>query len=216
VILQRCNQVTNNAMSDVVGAQYRLFVAVMVPEEVKAEIERAQAELRRALPEARVTWTRPEQFHLTLKFLAHVEAQRVGELVEAACRSCGGFAALRLRAEGVGCFPDARFPRVVWVGVRDEQDQLPRLQRAVEAAAGSFSAEARPERFSGHVTLGRIKGLGRPEAEGLARLAGAMAERFFGQWTADRLEIMRSELSPKGARHTSLATVALGARPGAA
>ena len=74
-------------MSDVVGAQYRLFVAVMVPEEVKAEIERAQAELRRALPEARVTWTRPEQFHLTLKFLAHVEAQRVGELVEAACRS---------------------------------------------------------------------------------------------------------------------------------
>jgi 2'-5' RNA ligase len=190
--------------------EHRLFVALRVPEEVKAKVEKAQAELRRSLEQARVTWTRREQFHLTLKFLGNVEGGRVAELVEAVRGACSGFAALRLRAEGVGCFPELRSPRVVWVGVRDAEEALPRLQRAIETACAGFSAQERQERFSGHVTLGRIKSIGRPEAESLGSQARAMAERFFGQWTADQVEIMRSELSSEGARHTVLATVGLG------
>ena len=189
--------------------EYRVFVALTAPEPVRGQVEKAQAELRACVPQARVTWTRREQFHLTLKFLGNVEGERVGGLVEAVRGAAGGFAPLRLRAEGVGCFPDLRSPRVVWLGVRDLEEALPRLQRAIEAASAGFTAQERPERFSGHLTLGRIKSIGRPEAESLARRAKAMAERFFGQWTADRVEIIRSVLSSEGARHTVLATVPL-------
>src|ERR1017187_6677705 len=114
--------------------RFRLFIAVTLPEEVKAKIEAAQAELRRALPGPGVCWTRREQFHLTLKFLGEVDAARVQPLEEAIRTACRGFSALPLRAERVGFFPDLRYPRVVWAGVRDETDQLPRLQQAVDAA----------------------------------------------------------------------------------
>ena len=187
----------------------RLFVALRVPEEVRGQVEKAQGELRRSAPQARVTWTRPEQFHLTLRFLGNVEGGRVAGLVEAVRGVCVGFAPLRLRAEGVGCFPDLRSPRVVWLGVRDAEEALPRLQRAIETASAGFTAQEREQRFSGHVTLGRIKSIGRPEAQSLGSQARAMSDRFFGQWTADQVEIMRSELSSQGARHTILATVPL-------
>ena len=72
-------------MTDV--GEYRLFVALTAPEPVRGEVEKAQAELRRCVPRARVTWTRREQFHLTLKFLGNVAGERVGQLVEAA-RGC--------------------------------------------------------------------------------------------------------------------------------
>jgi 2'-5' RNA ligase len=188
-------------------------VAVTIPEGVKAKIEEAQAELRRVLPERAVRWTRREQFHLTLKFLGDVDAARVEALGEAIRAACRGFGALHLRAERVGFFPDLRYPRVVWVGVQDQAEQLPRLQAAVEGATREYTSEAKEERFTGHVTLARIKGIKRPEAEALGNAAAALAERLFGQWTAGQVELMRSELRPQGARHSSLASIGLAEPP---
>jgi 2'-5' RNA ligase len=189
--------------------QFRLFIAVTLPDEVKAKIEAAQAELRRALPGPGARWTRREQFHLTLKFLGDVDASRVQPLEEAVHAACRGFGALHLRAEQIGFFPDLRYPRVVWAGVRDETDQLARLQQAVDAATRDFTTEPKEEHFTGHVTLARIKAIKRSEAESLGKAAAGMTERLFGQWTAGEVELMRSVLSSKGARHTSLAAIAL-------
>ena len=150
--------------------EYRLFVAILIPVEVKDRIEEAQAELRRAVPEASLSWTRSEQFHLTLKFLGGVNPGRVGELERALGSVATGFARLRLRIEGIGFFPNARSPRVVWAGVRDEGDQLFRLQSGVEAACAAFSEEPAQGTFTGHVTLARIKRAGRSEVEALGRI----------------------------------------------
>jgi len=193
--------------------RFRLFIAVTLPEDVKAKIEAAQADLRRMLPERVVRWTKREQFHLTLRFLGEVDAPRVEVLGDFLRAACQGFSALRLCAQGVGFFPDLRFPRVVWVGVQDQADQLPRLQQAVEVATEGFTTEAKKEQFTGHVTLARIKGIKRPEAESLAQAAASMADRLFGQWIAYKLELMRSEISPNGAHHTSLASIALAGVP---
>lgn len=191
------------------GELFRLFIAVTLPEEVKAKIEAAQAELRQALPGPGVRWTRREQFHLTLKFLGDMDAARVEALKEAIRAACQGFNALHLRAERVGFFPDLRSPRVVWVGVQDRTDQLPRLQQAVEGATQYFTAEREEQRFTGHVTFARIKSISRPEAEAVGRAAAGMAERSFGQWTECKVELMGSVLSPQGARHSSLAAIGL-------
>src|SRR4051812_30141329 len=90
----------------------RLFVAISLPNGVKDEIEKAQKEMRDALPGNFMRWTNREQFHLTLKFLGNVASSRVAELTEILREACGQFSALRLRAERIGFFPDARFPRV--------------------------------------------------------------------------------------------------------
>jgi len=203
-------------MSDAISpARLRLFIALSLPDGVKDGIEKTQAELRRALPEDCIRWTRREQFHLTLRFLGNVEAPRAEQLADSVRGACAGFAALPLRAEGLGFFPGARSPRVIWVGVRDGREQLPLLQQAIETSVGAFTVEPGEKKFAGHVTLGRVKDLRQSAAEILQRLALGVAGRFFGEWTADKVEIIRSELSPQGLRYTTLAAIPLDAKSAA-
>ncbi len=190
----------------------RLFVALAVPEEVKDEIEKAQHELRRVVQQIQASWTRREQFHLTLKFLGNVEAQQVAALTQALNLAAQAFVPLQLRAEQVGFFPNARFPRVLWVGVQDTRNQLFPLQQAVQSASSVFTTEESEKRFSGHVTLARIKALKRSEAATLSKAATAMNQRLFGQWTAESIQLMRSQLSSQHALHSTLAAIPLSGR----
>ena len=189
----------------------RLFIAITVPERVKVELEKAQAALRRATPENSIRWTGRGQFHLTLRFLGDVSIGQIDELVAGLKSACGGFPALRLKAARIGFFPDTRFPRVVWAGVRDETDMLAKLQQAVVSAVQDFTDEKPEGKFAGHITLGRIKSLKRSDAEILSKAADAMADRFFGEWVADKVELIRSELSAGGSRYTTIATAPLSA-----
>lgn len=189
---------------------FRLFIAIPIPRDVRAKIEDAQAQLRRALPDSHVRWTRPEQFHLTLKFLGDVEAGRLEALADATREACRGFTPLRLRAGDVGCFPDPRRPRVLWVGVRDETEQLLRLQAAVDLASRPFVAEEKEEHFSSHVTLARFKGIRPADAKALGDAASSLKDKPLGEWLACEVEIIRSRLSSAGARHETLLALRLG------
>jgi len=183
----------------------RLFVAIPMPEAVRDEIIGVQQEMQRLVAAAAVRWTKPEQFHLTLRFLGDVSVERVPALQEAVKAVCGESPALRLRAQGVGFFPNARAPRVIWIGINDGQGRLADLQKKIEEAVQSFAEKPAAEKFSGHITLGRIKFLKRPETEKLAAQAQALKDRLFGEWTADEVEIIQSRLLPMGAEHSVLA-----------
>jgi 2'-5' RNA ligase len=169
--------------------------------------------LRGRLPHARIRWTRPEQFHLTLRFLGNVVAQGVPSLTEAVAAACKPFAPLRLRAARLGVFPNARRPRVIWVGLEDSSGQLVTLQRAIQAATQEFSVEAPEANFAGHVTLGRVKEIRRKETEALASAVADSAEKSWGEWTAERVEIFRSDLSTEGAVHVRVANADLTSNP---
>ena len=190
-------------------APYRLFIAILLPEDVKDEIARAQGELHDALSGDSIRWTRRAQFHLTLKFLGNVEPQCVEALTRALLLACDGFGALPLRAARIGLFPNFRRPRLIWAGVDDARGRLPLLQHAVESAAAGFTSEGPEGTFTGHVTLGRCKTIKRPQIERLANLAHAMENRLFGAWTADTVDLVRSERGPDGSRYTTLSRCTL-------
>jgi 2'-5' RNA ligase len=196
-----------------IDGPFRLFIAMAIPEDVKNEIESSQKMLRDILRRACITWTRREQLHLTLRFLGNVEVQSVAALSAAVRSACAGVGALGLRAARLGFFPDQRFPRVIWAGVQDPHGKLPDLQQRIVSATLPFTKEGPEREFTGHVTLGRIKGLNRHEADLLAKTAPGLRERIFGQWTAGHVEIVRSELSPSGARHTLIERIPLPPSP---
>jgi 2'-5' RNA ligase len=189
----------------------RLFVAIPMPEAVRNQIIGVQQELQRLVSREAVRWTKPEQFHLTLRFLGEVPVERVPSLQEAVNTVCLGSPARRLRAQGIGFFPNARSPRVIWVGINDGGRHLADLQKKIENAIRRFTEEPGGENFAGHVTLGRFKHFKRQEIGKLTVRAQAMKDQEFGEWTAQEIEIIRSELSPEGARYTSLAVFQLGA-----
>ena len=187
----------------------RLFIALPATDQVKSSIARVQDQLRRLLPDKAARWTRPEQFHLTLRFLGNVAKARVASLIEAAQGTCGPFDRLQLTARGLGFFPDARFPRVLWVGIKDPAEQLACVWKAVQATTLPFTNEAAEEAFAGHITLARLKRLRRSEAAVLAQTVEQFRNDTFGQWTASELHLMRSELSSQGACHSVLAVLPL-------
>jgi RNA 2',3'-cyclic 3'-phosphodiesterase len=189
---------------------FRLFIAIPVPDAVRDEMIRVQRELQPLAPPGAVRWTKPEQFHLTLRFLGDVPSDRAGALQESVRAVCSSTPPLHLCARGVGFFPSARSPRVVWVGVNDDENRLVDLQKQIEGAVHPFTTEPGGDRFAGHVTLGRLKRFNRLRINELANCVEAMKKRMFGEWLAREIEIVRSELSATGSCYTPLATIRLG------
>jgi 2'-5' RNA ligase len=189
----------------------RLFIAVPIPEPVRDEIIRVQRDLQTLVPRVVARWARPDQFHLTLRFLGDVPADGAEDLKKSVGAVCRKARPLSLRAEGVGFFPNPRSPRVIWVGIIDREGRLEDLQKQIEAAVGRFSPEPGEKNFTGHATLGRLKNPVPADVRDLAARAQSLEKRRFGEWTAHEIEIIRSELSPLGARYTLLAAFRLGA-----
>jgi 2'-5' RNA ligase len=133
-------------------------------------------------------------------------------LIKQLRESLAPFGPLSLAVAGLGVFPERGPPRVIWAGVSDSHQQLARLQGAIEQATAKSAPQGSPEQFRGHVTLGRVR-----EARGgwrrdLEVFLKSRARTSFGMWTADRVELMRSELSSTGAIHYPLAEVVLAAK----
>jgi RNA 2',3'-cyclic 3'-phosphodiesterase len=186
---------------------FRLFIAIAIPDPIKQQIKVTQDQLHQCFNRDPVRWTKPDQFHLTLRFLGDVEAGSVEPLVHSLRTVCQSIHSLELRAHGVGFFPNARAPRVIWVGVQNSAERLVLLQQAVQQATLAFTREKPEERFSGHITLGRIKNPGREEAVLLASAAQRFSTTLFGEWTALEIHLMRSQLSSQGTEHAVLAAV---------
>lgn len=153
----------------------------------------------------------PANLHLTLKFLGDVEEARTEAIAAALAGAAARATAFEMVVRGLGAFPSATRPRVIWAGVSADDGTLLSLARAVEEvlAPAGFPADPRP--FAGHVTLGRIRVPRRDAALG-QMLAGAEGE-VFGAFRVERISLMRSEQSPRGSRYTELAGLPL-ASPG--
>lgn len=186
------------------SSNMRLFVALPVPEDVKAALTEAQRELRRHLPEGAVRWNGRGQFHLTLRFLGAVEAGSVSALIDTLRRVCAASPSLHLRVAGLGLFPAHRPPRVIWAGAEDQARGLNGLQSAVQTATLTFTRELPEAGFRPHVTLGRVKRLSHSDARALLEHVATSRSQVFGAWTCGQADLMRSELAPDGAKHTLL------------
>ncbi len=178
----------------------RSFVAINLPAAERDRLQRAAGLLRTArLP---VRWVQSDALHLTLKFLGEVPEARAGDIERALDRVAGAFAPFDLELRGVGGFPNLSNPRVVWVGVQAPPD-LARLAADAEDAMAElgFPREGRP--FTAHLTLGRAERDARASAfRDMVRMAAEFD--FVGQVRVESVDLMRSHLSPRGARYERL------------
>ncbi|HUP18986.1 MAG TPA: RNA 2',3'-cyclic phosphodiesterase [Gemmatimonadota bacterium] len=182
----------------------RSFVALPCPPGLREAIAAARPAWRAAGEGVR--WARPEQLHLTLRFLGPAGPLRLPALDEGLAAAAAVAPPVRLRPAGPGAFPGWRRPRVLWLGL-DGGPALDALAGAVEGAArvAGFPEESRP--FQPHLTLGRVSDLR------AARRCVAVVREWrpdAGTEEVSEIVLYRSDLEPGGARHSALARYRLG------
>ena len=184
----------------------RAFLAVEPPESILQTVIRLQEKLRREIS-GRVSWTRQGGQHLTLKFFGDISAFDITQISQAVqSRTASGWA-FHLKIEKLGVFPDARKPRVLWLGTSGDTQKLIALQNQLEAdfATIGFPGEDRP--FRAHLTLARIKDP--REVAGVSDALAKHATFLAGEFDARELILFQSQLTPRGAIYTRLATFPL-------
>jgi 2'-5' RNA ligase len=181
----------------------RAFVAIPLPAALRAKLSVLQRDLQSNLPAGAVRWTRADQIHLTLKFMGNVAPESLPDLEGALQRACQAAPSFQVRAEGVGCFPDAKQPRIVWVGIAGAGDALQALQASIERETKQWG-EPDSRAFQPHLTIGRMKHATRDVASALAQALAAKAKAALGEWRAEEVELIRSQLSSEGPQYTRL------------
>ena len=174
-----------------------MFIAVELGSAVRRQVEEIQALLRSATTD--VSWVRPENFHLTLKFLGSTPSEQVLPIEQALSRAVTRVRPFEVELRGVGAFPSPSRARVFWIGLVPERP-LAQLAGSVEdeLARLGFAREARA--FTAHVTLGRRRVPRRDDTlqKKLAELAGAGGARA----GVSEAVLMQSQLRPGGPLYT--------------
>jgi 2'-5' RNA ligase len=183
----------------------RLFIAINLPVEVRAEIVAATSALRAEAPE--LSWVSEQRLHLTLKFLGEVDESRLDELSAAAATVAGHHRELLMTLGGIGAFPNFRRARVVWMGIEQEA-RLELLHHDIELACESLGFEVEGRAFRPHLTLARVKHpLPEPRLRALSRL-GKQTD-FRTDFIVRSVDLMNSELSQSGPTYRTLVSAAL-------
>ena len=173
----------------------RAFIAIDLPESVRAALRRKQASLRSVSPDAR--WTPPEGIHLTLKFLGEISDAKVKEVSES-LKNLGRFEGFAIGLKGFGFFPDARRPKVLWAGV-EAPASLAQLAEQIEEAMRKIGFAREPRAFRPHLTLARFK-VPQPQPA-LQALLTQQGEQELGNFEVSEFFLFESKLSPQGVEY---------------
>ena len=184
----------------------RSFIAIDLPKTIIASIREIQEGI--GAYGFNIRWVRPENIHLTLKFLGDIKEDDSEKITKAVFDSVKAYAPISLFAKGIGVFPGIKRPRVIWVGVSGDLEPLVGLQKKLEEALADLGFEQEKRPFKGHLTLGRIKGRIDPKKFGDALRAyiGFESKTF----SADKIILYKSELKPTGAVYTELISAPFG------
>jgi len=182
----------------------RTFICIELSGDVRKKLAELQSTLRQT--RANIAWVKPENMHLTLKFLGNVEQSKLGAVSAAVERALKDQARFSLKVSGMGSFPNNKRPRVLWVGIEGDKQMLSTIQRRIEdeLVSEGFPKEDRP--FSPHLTLGRVK-----SNENIKACIDKMNELSIDSEPFEIAEVivMRSDLNPGGAVYSRLNTISL-------
>lgn len=169
----------------------RLFIAFTLPAPVRDVV----AALAQPIPG--VNCTRPEQLHLTLRFLGDVPEAQIEPMIARLAQV--QVAPFILPIEGVGAFPPGRPPRVLWSGVGAGHPRLFQLRQRLDDALLASGLALDVRTFHPHVTLARCT---ENAAAPVTRWLAAHRDFTAPPFRVEAFDLYASDLQPEGAVHT--------------
>jgi RNA 2',3'-cyclic 3'-phosphodiesterase len=181
----------------------RAFIAVEITEEIKSFLAGLQKELRKS--NADISWVKPHNIHVTLRFLGEIELAQQNTLIEILDTVLKDHSCFKLRVSSLGAFPNTKSPRVIWVGIDLGAEQLQKISGELETSLHTvgFADEERP--FTAHLTLGRTKSSLNRNL--LAKIIGDLNQRLEEEkpeMIVSKITLFKSTLTPGGPVYEAL------------
>jgi len=184
----------------------RCFLAFELPEDIKTIVTRVSGEIRKSSLDVR--WVRPEFIHLTVVFMGDIESEQVSLMGKPISVVCSDHSPFTISLKPMGCFPNSRNPRVIWLGIDADLDRMSRFRDDLQQALSPFGIKEEERVFRPHLTLGRFKKPGKRQTE-LEQLLAKYRDLSSPARTLGELVLFRSDLKPGGAVYTKMASWAL-------
>lgn len=186
------------------STKLRTFVAIEIPIALKERMHEIQLLISEGV--RGVTLPSREACHLTVKFLGEIDEDAVPDITDALRAACNAIEPFTLVAEGVGGFPSLRSPRVVWVGV-NENETLTVLHDNIEDRLLALGIEKETIKYRPHITLCRVRSI--YESQDLSRAVNEMKPSLRMEFPVPEVVFFKSVLTAKGPVHTPLARIVL-------
>lgn len=170
----------------------RCFIALNLPENIKAEFAKIQCDLKHKNQSTRITWVDPKVAHINLHFLGDLDKNVVNDLRENLKALEGKIRQISLVLTGTGAFPSLKMPRILFLGVKHKgENNLVKLyQETGKILKGqNLKVDSRP--FIAHITLGRVK-----DSPNNVKIIGE--EMLDIKFEVNSFELMESVLTPTG------------------
>jgi len=179
----------------------RLFVGLALPKDIRDRLRMLSGGL------AGARWVKPENLHLSLRFIGEVPGGEERDIFEA-LRGIEA-PAFDLMLSGLGSFERRGRVHAVWAGV-EKSDGLSHLQSKVAAALVRTGLEPEHRKFKPHVTLARMRNGQAHEASQYLQCHGGFAA---GPFRADHFTLFQSHMGRGGSHYEALVDYPLAGTP---
>ncbi|MBI5046728.1 RNA 2',3'-cyclic phosphodiesterase [Candidatus Micrarchaeota archaeon] len=179
----------------------RLFVALELPDEIKQKIQKTSEKLRQELDSNSLSIVKPENMHLTLRFIGEVDEKTLEEIDRRLKQI--KFKPVDCSVKGVGVFPNEKHAKVIWVGIESSGKLESLATQVIQSLRGIGKEDRIEERFSAHITIARMKRNGKRKIE-LDEFLANNRTLEFGEVNVQKFELIESKLKPEGAEYIVL------------
>lgn len=187
----------------------RSFFAIDLPEKIKQRLDKVSRQLQEGLDDVPIRWVPAENVHLTLKFLGDVSESNLEVIKDVLRTVVTNHEKFEISVGGLGAFPKARTPRVIWIGI-EAPPELASIQRNLESETARLGYARERRSFSPHLTLARVsRNASSRDVYQVAEVLNSFRVGFLGVARVEAVHLYRSDLHSGGAVYTNLYSVQL-------
>ena len=148
--------------------------------------------------ERSVKWAKPDNLHVTLRFLGDISLERSKSLGRVLDQIACEESPFELALDSVGAFPTVHRPRILWISLSCVDTGLHLLQNRVERATCDLGWEPEIKSYKPHLTLGRVRNKAVPLSQDWIKPVPKK------QFSVKEILLMESVLTSAGAEYNVL------------
>jgi len=172
----------------------RTFIAIELSTENQSKLSQIQKELKTS--GADVKWVKPENIHLTLKFLGETKISIIENINKAIQETANEFEKFSFELNELGAFPKIQFPRVIWINAQEPTGTIIKIVSELEDRLEKLGFAKEEREFTAHITIGRVR-----SSQGRIQLVDKLKEVKLSQpliQEVNNLTLFKSTLMPSG------------------